>query len=50
MLNSPVQLIKLWRTKSAVDLSYWYLVLYSIGLLFITVYVRARRPCLAARR
>jgi uncharacterized protein with PQ loop repeat len=34
-----MQLIKLYRTKSAADLSYWYLALYSIGLLFITVYV-----------
>ncbi|KAI3424896.1 hypothetical protein D9Q98_008280 [Chlorella vulgaris] len=33
------QLIKLYRTKSAADLSYWYLALYSIGLLFITVYM-----------
>lgn len=33
------QLIKLWRTKSAADLSYAYLILYTIGLLFITVYL-----------
>ncbi|KAL4423121.1 hypothetical protein ABPG77_004804 [Micractinium sp. CCAP 211/92] len=33
------QLIKLWRTKSAGDLSYLYLGLYSVGLLFITVYL-----------
>ncbi|KAL4458295.1 hypothetical protein ABPG75_013160 [Micractinium tetrahymenae] len=34
-----LQLIKLWRTKSAGDLSYYYLGLYSVGLLFITVYL-----------
>ena len=39
------QLIKLYRTKSAADLSYFYLALYSLGLFFITVYVR-RAPAL----
>jgi uncharacterized protein with PQ loop repeat len=34
-----MQLIKLWRTKSAKDLSYTYLWLYAVGLLFITVYL-----------
>ena len=36
------QLIKLYRTKSAADLSYFYLALYALGLFFITVYVRSR--------
>ena len=34
-----LQLYKLWRTKSAKDLSYTYLWLYAVGLLFITVYL-----------
>lgn len=33
------QLIKIFRTKSAADLSYIYMALYSIGLLFICIYV-----------
>lgn len=38
------QIIKLWRTKSAGDLSYTYIVLYTIGLAFICVYVRPTPP------
>lgn len=34
------QLIKLWRTKSAADLSFFYLALYSLGLFWICIYVR----------
>lgn len=38
------QLYKIWRTKSAADLSYIFIALYSLGLFFICVYVSATLP------
>lgn len=33
------QIYKIWKTRSARDLSYWYLTAYTVGLLLTTLYL-----------
>lgn len=33
------QIYKIWKTRSARDLSYWYLIAYTVGLSLTAVYL-----------